>query len=61
MAYVKVWIHAVWTTKNREKFLVKNVRQKLFEHIRRNMMNLSGNMGLTLPSPEGLGNSETEN
>ena len=34
MAYVKIWIHAVWTTKNREKFLVKNVRQKLFEHIR---------------------------
>jgi len=36
MAYVKIWIHAVWTTKNREKYLIKNVRQKLFKHIREN-------------------------
>jgi len=36
MAYVKIWIHTVWTTKNREKFLIKKVREKLFKHIREN-------------------------
>ncbi len=34
MAYIKIWIHAVWTTKNREKYLIKDVRQKLFKHMR---------------------------
>ena len=33
MPLVKVWIHAVWSTKNREKFLTQKVRQKLFHHI----------------------------
>ena len=36
MAYVKIWIHAVWTTKKREKYLIKNVRQRLFKHIKEN-------------------------
>lgn len=34
MAFVKIWIHAVWTTKDRKEFLIKEVRQKLFDHIR---------------------------
>ena len=29
-------IHAVWGTKHREKVLSKEIRQKLFEHIREN-------------------------
>ncbi len=36
MAYVKIWIHAVWSTKNREAILQKEKRQQLFEHIRAN-------------------------
>ncbi|MCB0805083.1 MAG: IS200/IS605 family transposase [Bacteroidales bacterium] len=33
MPYVKIWIHAVWATKNREPFLNKNIRSLVFEHI----------------------------
>ena len=36
MGYVKIWIHAVWTTKNREHYLKKRIRQDLFEHIKFN-------------------------
>lgn len=36
MSFVKIWIHAVWGTKNREKILLKNIRQDLFQHIREN-------------------------
>jgi REP element-mobilizing transposase RayT len=36
MGYVKIWIHLVWTIKNRQKLLVKEIRQPLFEHIRTN-------------------------
>ncbi len=36
MAMVKIWIHAVWATKNREPFLSKQLRQDLFLHIREN-------------------------
>jgi REP element-mobilizing transposase RayT len=36
MSYVKIWVHAVWGTKNRERILTKEVRQKLFQHIRKN-------------------------
>jgi len=38
MPLVKVWIHAVWSTKNREKFLTREVRQKLFHHIYENAL-----------------------
>ncbi|MCF8378329.1 MAG: IS200/IS605 family transposase [Bacteroidales bacterium] len=34
MSYVKIWIHTVWTTKDREEFLIKEVRKKVFTHIR---------------------------
>jgi REP element-mobilizing transposase RayT len=33
MSYVKIWIHAVWATKNREPFLSKQLRRELFPHI----------------------------
>ncbi|MEQ1604327.1 MAG: IS200/IS605 family transposase [Pyrinomonadaceae bacterium] len=36
MPYVKVWIHLVWTTKNREPFLTDDIRQQVFTHIRKN-------------------------
>jgi REP element-mobilizing transposase RayT len=36
MSYVRVWIHAVWGTKNREHFLTREVRKTVIEHIRMN-------------------------
>lgn len=36
MPWVKVWIHFVWSTKNREHFLTDKIRQKVFQHIREN-------------------------
>ena len=36
MSYVRVWIHAVWGTKNREHFLTKEIRATVISHIREN-------------------------
>lgn len=36
MPYIKVWLHLVWSTKNRFPFLTKEIRQSVFEHIRQN-------------------------
>ena len=36
MSNVKIWIHAVWGTKNHERVLTKDVRQQLFQHVREN-------------------------
>jgi REP element-mobilizing transposase RayT len=36
MSYVKIWIHAVWGTKNHQPILHKEVRKELFTHIREN-------------------------
>jgi REP element-mobilizing transposase RayT len=36
MSYVKIWIHAVWGTKNHKRILFQEVRKKLFQHIREN-------------------------
>lgn len=36
MPLVKVWIHFVWSTKNREPYLTDHIRQKVFAHIREN-------------------------
>ena len=37
MAYIKVYIHFVWSTKNREPFLkTKELRQKVWQHIKEN-------------------------
>ena len=36
MPFVKVWIHFVWSTKNREPYLTDEIRQKVFQHIREN-------------------------
>jgi REP-associated tyrosine transposase len=37
MPFVKVYIHTVWSTKNREAFLSsREIRQKVWQHIREN-------------------------
>jgi len=36
MPFVRVWIHFVWSTKNREPYLTEEIRNKVFEHIREN-------------------------
>ncbi len=36
MAYIKVWIHFVWTTKKRHPLLTKNVKNKIIIHIKEN-------------------------
>lgn len=36
MSYIKIWIHLVWATKDRYPFLNKEIRQKVFSHIREN-------------------------
>jgi putative transposase len=36
MPFVKVMIHSVWGTKNREPFLTKEIRPRIIEHIRQN-------------------------
>lgn len=36
MGYLKIWVHAVWTTKYRNKVLTKDIRRLVFEHIREN-------------------------
>jgi len=36
MSYVKIMVHAVWGTKNREPLLVQEKREAVFSHIRAN-------------------------
>jgi putative transposase len=36
MPFVKVWIHFVWSTKNRAALLTPEIRSKVFQHIREN-------------------------
>jgi REP element-mobilizing transposase RayT len=36
MPFVKVWIHFVWSTKNRHPFLTDTIRAKVLHHIREN-------------------------
>jgi putative transposase len=36
MPYVRIWVHLVWTTYNREPYLSKDIRRKLFIHIKEN-------------------------
>ncbi|RPI65254.1 MAG: transposase, partial [Ignavibacteriales bacterium] len=33
MPYTKIWIHLIWSTKNREKIITKELRKVLLEHI----------------------------
>ncbi|MGD8782034.1 MAG: IS200/IS605 family transposase [Ignavibacteria bacterium] len=36
MSFVRVWIHFIWSTRNREKYLTNDIRQKVIEHIKSN-------------------------
>jgi len=36
MPYVRIWLHVVFGTKNREKYLTDNVRNKVIDHILEN-------------------------
>jgi len=36
MGYVKIWVHLVWTTKNRKPSLTREFRKDIFNHIREN-------------------------
>ncbi len=36
MAYVRIWIHAVWGTKNRFPYLAGDIKKQVIDHIREN-------------------------
>lgn len=36
MPFIRVWIHLIWSTKNREKIIFPEIKQKLIEHIKIN-------------------------
>ena len=36
MSFYKLWIHLIWSTKNRKKLINKDFKIKLFNHIREN-------------------------
>jgi REP element-mobilizing transposase RayT len=36
MPFCKIWIHLIWTTKNHKSYLQKEIRPKIFSHIREN-------------------------
>ena len=38
MGYVKMWGHLVWATKRREPVLNKEIRKKVFSHIKENAL-----------------------
>ncbi len=39
MSFIKVYVHFVWSTKNRVPFLTDNIRKEVFNHIRENARN----------------------
>ena len=39
MAFVKIWIHFVWTTKKRHPLITKRIKTKLINHIKENAVN----------------------
>ena len=36
MPYIKIWIHLIWSTKNRERIITKEIKPELLGHIREN-------------------------
>ncbi|MCF8396254.1 MAG: IS200/IS605 family transposase [Melioribacteraceae bacterium] len=36
MSYIKIFIHFIWATKNREKLITKETKPKLLSHIKKN-------------------------
>ncbi len=39
MSFIKVYVHYVWSTKNRYSFLTDDIRSNIFKHIRENARN----------------------
>ena len=39
MAFIKIWVHFVWTTKKRQPFLTKDIKPKIISHIKENAIN----------------------
>jgi len=31
MGYIKIWVHLVWSTKNRQPLLVADIRKQVFD------------------------------
>lgn len=38
MPFIKIWVHAVWATKSRQKLLNSEIRNVVFEHIHQNAL-----------------------
>ena len=36
MGYIKIWVHLVWSTKNRQPLLDADIRKQVFDHMREN-------------------------
>lgn len=36
MPYVRIWIHLIWSTKNRSRILNDKIRERVFSHIKEN-------------------------
>ena len=36
MPFTKIWIHIIWSTKNREKIITKELKRLLLKHIKEN-------------------------
>ena len=36
MSFIRIWIHLIWSTKNRQKIINPEVRDKLIDHIKLN-------------------------
>lgn len=36
MPMIKVWIHLIWATKNREKLITRDLKPRLIEHVKYN-------------------------
>ena len=34
MPFIRIWIHLIWSTKNREPLLLPEIRHQVFSHIR---------------------------
>jgi putative transposase len=36
MPFIKVWVHLIWSTKNRNKIITPDLKYKLYDHIKDN-------------------------
>jgi len=36
MPFIQIYVHAVWSTKNRDPLIAKEIRQEIFSHIKEN-------------------------